>query len=216
MMRLRFYIAFLILVGCSSPPKVILHYDRYKGNRISQSDAVKITYEPTDTPDIRMVKIESSLNNARLIFREKETDTGILRSIGGSEFHLTHSFGSKQNIISGFPESAPVFFNAWAQNRSSKKYAIGNMDSLEIISFGEGITDNSVTVTYFNRRSGIFILFYDPEKDTYLKIVKIEGSIKSDAKSVLKTVDRIVLDTSFFYRFFKDKLLHVPPPSLEN
>ena len=74
-------IAFLILMGCSSPPILILHYDRYKGNRISKRDAVKMTYEPTDTPDILVVKIGSSLDNTSLIFREKETNTGDRKSV---------------------------------------------------------------------------------------------------------------------------------------
>lgn len=34
--KLRFYILFLILAGCNASPKIILHYDRYKGNEISK------------------------------------------------------------------------------------------------------------------------------------------------------------------------------------
>lgn len=114
-----------------------------KGMRSPKRDAVKITYEPTDTPGIRVVKIESSLT---------------------------------------------------------------------IISFGEGITVSSVIVNYYDRKVGIPILFYDPFKDAYLKIAKIEGRVKTDEQSILKVENQIVQDTSFFYRFLKDKLPHIPPP----
>ena len=97
-----------------------------------------------------------------------------------------------------------------------KSYAIGDMDSLEIIDFGELIPAYTSTAAYYGKRLGFFIIFYDPKKDNYLRIAKIEGEPHISEQSIVAVAGKVLQDTSFFYRFLKDKLPHVLPPPLKN
>lgn len=217
MKQLLLYAICVFLVSClNKKHDLLLHYDLYRGDSIIKRDAVQIEYKSTDSPNIRVVEIYSKLDSAHIMFKERVADTGIFRSIDGSKFQLTHAFNTNQNIISELPKYYPVFLNTWVQNVNKKSYAIGGMDSLEVIYFGEIIPAYTTTASYYSKEFGFFILFYDPRKDSYLKIERIEGEPNINAKAIIAITDKVIQDTSFFYRFLKDKLPHVPPPPLKN
>lgn len=199
----------VITLGCKDSKKKqlkILQYDYYRRDKLEKLNALEITY--SDSGEIRNVKALSSIDSLSISFAEKVTPDGIYRSKDNSPFALTHPF-HKGNEIESLLKPSPIFFNKKIKDQAQKRYSLNGKDSLNVIFFDENIPLYTFTNSYYGKEVGIFLIYYDPIRETYFKLSHYSGN--GDEQYLLKVTEEICNDTTFFSRFIKAP--KAPPPS---
>ncbi len=209
MKKLVTYMCLLLILSCYkknvSEENMILHYDYYSYDTLKISNALRIEYMKADS-SARIVKISSSIDSISIVFKEKIEMNGIYRSVDNSPYVLTHSFDSISQIESSLPKSVPYFLNKLSKTISVKNYKLDNLDSSRIHFFDEAIPWYSYTDSYYCAKTKLFLLFYNPRKDSYFKLSSIEGQDDKFGQ-LLKIENAIIKDTSFFARYYKSLIV---------
>jgi len=213
-----FFITCIILSACDtytkSPlghPIVTFYYDLFKQDSLVKKNAVVIKSIEADTNLITIAGFEKE----DIVFKQKITDYGILRSSNGSEYYLTHFFNARSSIESFLPTKKAVFANSVTSLFKEKYYPFGNIDSLNIIYFEESIPAYTYTSTYFSKSLNTFILYYNSRDNYYYKLSAISG-LQINIGDLLNLEDDILKDTTFFAKFLIDKLPKKPlPPNID-
>jgi hypothetical protein len=217
---MRHWIAYLfciIIVGCktSGTNNLTLYYDFYCRDSLQKVNALVIESRKTDSDNVRIINISSSIDSIHTTFKEKVTDSGIYRSMDNLPFNLTHSFSNMKETKSQLPKSYPYFINKLTKEYKTKKYLFANKDSIEINFFDEAIPWYSYTNSYYSKQLGFFLIYYNPRTDCYFKLTGVEG-LQNKIADMAEVENKILRDTSFFSKFLKDTLSNIPPPPLNS
>lgn len=207
-------IVLLLIFGCkqnnSLENPLVLHYDYYSHDTLFMANALTIEYIKKDD-SIRDVNISGKIDSLFITFKEKIDNDGIYRSVDELPYRLTHSFIYDTGIQSNLSKSYPYFLNALSKKIRAKKYSVGNADSVQVYFFDEAIPWYSYTDSYFRKDLKLFLLFYNPRKNSYFKLSKIDGK-ENNWNNVLTVEDEILKDTTFFAKFYKSP--EVLPPDI--
>ena len=211
MKKLLVYILIVFLVvSCQQTVKksnIILYYDLYVEGSLIQKSALVVEYAYKQGDSLRMVSIKEDTLEIR--FAEKVTSDGIYRSFDSNNFFLTHSFTTNKKVESDLGQQYPMFVNNWVTKIKEKKYLLDN-DSLRICLFDETLSYYSANASYFLKDFNVFLIYYDPQKEKYYKLSKVEGLSLKDRKAMLAVANKIPVDT-LFLNYGKPPHIEAPP-----
>jgi hypothetical protein len=201
-MRILTLIIFIFLFSCNTNPKrVLLLYDFYIHGSLKQKNALQIEYN-YEKNGIRSATIHSRLDSSKIAYNEIISDSGISRSLGVSNFVLTHSFLHNSIVSSKFSAPKPYFINTLIKNYSTKKFSITVKDSINVVFFDEATPWYTYTDSYYEEESKVFVVFYNPVEDSYFKLSSVTG-LNVGSSYWEKLGDKIITDTLFFAKYYK-------------
>lgn len=207
-MRISLLIGLLyFFCACNQSNKetIKMYYNLYDNHGLIKRNAVSLEYNKND--GIKFVSI--SEDSAHLQYREKIDIDGIYRSQLDSSFQMTHSFTKGAKVESNIGTVYPMLINYWTTLIDEYKLPINGTDTLGILFYDEVIPFYSFTSSYYLKSENIFLIYYDQQRNTYLKISKVDG-IKNGDK-ILRIADRLANDTTFFGKHYKLPKVELPP-----
>ena len=196
----------LSCISRSKDTTVRLHYDLYGKHGLEKSNAITVEYDNRN--GIKYVTIQE--DSIQIKYREKIEKDGIYRNSTDSSFQKVYSFTKGEKVESNIGIVLPMLINNWTTFINEYKFRANSTDSAEnIIFYDEVIPFYAYTSSYYLKSTNTFLIFYDQQKDNYLKLSQIVGLDQSE--ETLRIANDLAKDTIFFGRYYRLPDLEPPP-----